>query len=114
KLSLSAGAVGQQYIELSVQSRRKRRVLVIEVNEIGRPAVINPVSPLLQAESRPRLAELLSGKNENDVPPFIPERHSVGEGILPRGPPYVRPQRLINPRPRYVERLMAKGIEHPY
>ena len=74
--------------------------------------MIKPVSPLLEAASRPRLRELLPGKDENDVPPFVPERHSVGEGILPHDPADVHPQRLVHPHACPVEVLVAKGLDH--
>jgi len=51
----------------------------------------------LESVSGAPLGELLPGKNEAKIPTFVAERHSVGEGILLRGPPHIHPQGPINP-----------------
>src|SRR2546421_10900096 len=69
--------------------------------------------PLRELASGPGLGELFPGKDEHDVLAFVPERHAVGKGIPPHGPPQIEPEGLIDPRSRHVERLVAKSLDHP-
>src|ERR1700730_5104140 len=70
------------------------------------------MTPLLEPASCSGLRVLLPRKDENDILAFVTERHSIGEGILPRNPPDVDSQGLIHPRSRVVERLMAHALNH--
>ena len=108
----SAKLVGKQSVESSIQPRQKRVIPLVEVDEIGGSPRIEPVSPLRETARRPRFRELLSGEDENNVPPFVSQRHSVGERTLPYDPPDVHPQRLVHPRTCSVEVLVAKGTHH--
>ena len=109
----SARAVHQEPVEPSVQSRRKRGVLLGEMNKVGGPVRVQGVAFFLEAARGPRLWELLPRKDEHDISPLVPERHPVGEGSLPRDPSDVHSQRLIAPGPRTVEWLMEKRLDHP-
>ena len=85
-------AVRQEPVEPSVQARWKGGVFLVEVDEIRGACRLDSMAPLLETASGPRLGELLPRKDENDIPSFIVERHSVGKGILPDGPPHINPK----------------------
>jgi hypothetical protein len=70
------------------------------------------MAALLQASIDSGLGKLLAGKHEYVVPSFVAERHTVGNGILSRHPPYIDSERLIYPRPGLVERFVAKSFHH--
>ena len=109
----SARSVGQHSMKSPVQASRKGGVLLVDVDQIGRPFHVELMPSLLEAASCSRLWVLLSRKEQNDVPSFVLKGHSVGEGVLPRGPPYIHARRLINPCARGIERLVAKRLNHP-
>src|SRR5260370_33194038 len=88
-------------------------MVVVGVDEIGGSLRLDIMSLLFESPSRPRLREFLSRKNENDIPSFVTKRHSLRERALPGSPPHIDPQRLISPRTYRVERLVAKGFDHP-
>ncbi len=72
----SASPGGQQSMKSSVQSRRKSRIVLVEVQEIGRAGRFTLVAVPPVAVG-PRLGKILSGKNERDIAPLVAKRHAV-------------------------------------
>ena len=70
------------------------------------------MSSLLESASGSRLGVFLTREDENDIPILIAERHSIAERVLPRNPPRIYPQRLVNPRSRPVKGLVIKRCDH--
>jgi len=65
------------------------------------------MTPLLKAAGSPRFGMIFAGKDERDIRSFAMEGHSVGEGILQRGPSDVYPQGFIEASSGPVETLVA-------
>src|SRR6202048_2061399 len=99
-------------MEHPIQAGKEGRVLFVKMDEIGGSVYIECMTPLLEAASCSGLRVLLPRKDENDIPAFVTERHSIGKGILPRNPSNVDSQGLIRPRSRAVERLVAYALNH--
>ena len=59
--------VHDESVKPPIQSRRKSRIFLVEVNQIGRPGHVEHVSSCLKTLDRTRLRELLARKNESDV-----------------------------------------------
>ena len=109
----SACAVREQAMKPSVQARGKSGVFLIEVDKIGGALRRQGMTALLEASSGPRFREFFPGEDQNDIPSFIRERHTVGEGVLPHDPPNVNSGGLIDPSSDAIESLVAKGFDHP-
>src|SRR5262249_39488373 len=58
--------------------------------------------------------ELLTGKNQRDVPTLIVQRHAIRKRPSPSYPTYIDTERLVDPGAAHVERLMAKSLQHPH
>ena len=82
------------------------------MSQIGRPVHVKIVPLLLQTLNRAGLREFLSGKDKNDVSPFITQWHAVGERILSRDPADVYPHRLILPGACHVKVLVTQCLDH--
>src|SRR5437016_2900621 len=108
-----ACSVCQEPMKAAVQAFRKTGVLLVKVDEIRRPLRLERMPPLFEAVCDPWFRVFLSGKGKNDIPAFVREWHTVGERVLPRCPSDVYPHAAINPRPRFVERLVAQRLDHP-
>ena len=66
----------------------------------------------LEALGGAGLREILSGENQNHVPQFVTQGHSVGEGVSQRGPTQVEPEGLIDISSGSVEGLVSKRLDH--
>ena len=108
----SASLVCKESVEPSVQTRRKSGVLLVEMDEIRGLVFFEFMSSLLESASGSRLGVFLTREDENDIPILIAERHSIAERVLPRNPPRIYPQRLVNPGSRPVKGLVIKRCDH--
>src|SRR5260370_34497032 len=108
----SEGAVYKKSMISAVQSCHKSGILLVEMNQVRGPLWLDVMPLFLEASSCPLLWIFLSGKNKNDIPPFVTKWHSLREGALPSDPTDVYPQRLLSPHSGRVVRSMAEGFNH--
>ena len=83
------------------------------MHEVRWPSGFKGMPPLLQAARSSGLGVLFPGKYQSSVFVLIPQWHSGGKRIFPRGPPHIDSQGFINPGSGLIERLMAKRSNHP-
>src|SRR5260370_32875053 len=91
----SEGGVYKKSMISAVQSCHKSGILLVEMNQVRGPLWLYVMPLFLEASSCPLLWIFLSGKNKNDISPFVPNWHTLGDGPLPTDPPAVYPQSLL-------------------
>src|SRR5271168_438938 len=82
------------------------------MDQIGGPGFFAVMPSLLETASGVWFGMILAGKNEHDIISFIVNGHSFSERILARYPPNVHSQGFVNPSSCYIERFVAKGLDH--
>jgi hypothetical protein len=87
----STSTVREEPLKSSVQALRKGRILLIEMNQIGRPLRLKLVTLLLKVSDSAGFRIILPREDEDDVATLVLDRHSVGERILASHPPKVNP-----------------------
>jgi hypothetical protein len=66
-------------VESPIQTSRKGWVFLREMDQIGGSALIEGVPAFFEAPGNSRFWKFLPGKDQNYIPAFVAERHSVGE-----------------------------------
>src|SRR5262245_37697900 len=108
----SACPISQQSVETSIQAGRKCRTLLVEMDEIGWPLCLEPMPSRLEVASGLRFREFLARKDQNYITSFVTQHHAVDGIISPHAPAHVHAHGFVNPRSRFVERLVQRGLYH--
>jgi hypothetical protein len=99
-------------VKSAIESRGKRRIFFIEVDEVRRTGGVHVMATLPQLLRRGRLRELLAGEYEGHVSTFVAKRHAFGERALSGDPAGVYAARFIDPGANDVEILVPQGLHH--
>jgi hypothetical protein len=69
-------------VKSPIKARRKRGILLREMDKIRRTLSLEGMTSVPKAASNSRIGIFLPGKQEHEVPLFIANWDPVGEGIL--------------------------------